>query len=168
MSPTSPTLYLLCGKIASGKTTLTAKLGTLDGTVVIAEDDWLNTLFSNELSSIANYVFCTSKLRDVMGAHIVALLNAGVSVVLDFPANTVGTRNWMRSILDQTNASHELHVLNVPDEVCIARLHARNTQGDHAFAATEEQFWQISKHFTAPSPDEEFNVVMHTNRSQTP
>ena len=81
MSPTSPTLYLLCGKIASGKTTLTAKLGTLDGTVVIAEDDWLNTLFSNELSSIAKYVFCTSKLRDVMGAHIVALLNAGVSVI---------------------------------------------------------------------------------------
>jgi thymidylate kinase len=68
----------------------------------------------------------------------------------------------MRGILGQANASHILHVLDVPDEVCIARLRARNAQGDHAFAATEEQFRKISKHFVAPSPDEGFNVVIHS------
>ncbi|MEO1138024.1 MAG: ATP-binding protein [Pseudomonadota bacterium] len=165
MSYTSATLHLICGKIASGKTTLTASLGRLDGTVVVAEDDWLSTLFSDEMSSIADYVRCSSKLRNVMGPHIASLLRAGVSVVLDFPANTVETRNWMRGILNQTNAFHELHLLDVPDEVCIARLRARNAQGDHPFAATDEQFWQLSKHFVAPSPDEGFNIVVHQDNA---
>jgi len=157
-----PTLNLLCGKIASGKSTLTAQLGNQDNTVVISEDEWLAALYADQMSSISDYVRCSSKLRKVMGDHVVSLLNAGVSVVLDFPANTVETRDWMQGILEQTKASHQLHVLDVPDEVCLARLQARNDQGDHAFAATEEQFGQLSKHFVAPSQDEGFNIVMHT------
>ena len=157
-----PTLHLMCGKIASGKSTITAQLGNQDNTVVISEDDWLAALYADQMSSISDYVRCSSKLRKVMGDHVASLLNAGVSVVLDFPANTVETRDWMRGILEQTKASHQLHVLDVPDEVCLARLQARNNVGDHAFAATEEQFRQLSKHFVAPSQDEGFNIVMHT------
>jgi hypothetical protein len=41
MPPISPTLCFLCVKITSGKSTLTAKLGDLDGAIVIAEDEWL-------------------------------------------------------------------------------------------------------------------------------
>jgi predicted kinase len=161
MSPTLPTLHLLCGKIASGKSTLTAQLGSLDGTVVIAEDDWLNTLYSGEMSSISDDGRCMSKLREIIGPHVISLLNAGVSVVLDFQANTLESRNWMRRILEQTNAAHELHVLDVPDEVCITRLHARNAQGDHPFSTSEEQFRQFSNYFVAPSPEEGFNIVLH-------
>lgn len=161
MSPKLPTLHLLCGKIASGKSTLTAQLGDEDGTIVISEDDWLNTLFADQMSSISDYVRCASKLRKIMAPHVASLLNSGVSVVLDFPANTIETRAWMKSILAQTNAAHQLHVLNTPDDICLARLHARNAQGDHPFATTQEQFRQISKHFVAPSQDEGFNIVLH-------
>ena len=161
MSPTSPTLHLLCGKIASGKSTLTAQLGSLDGTIVIAEDEWLSALYSEEMSSISDYVRCSSKLRRIIGSHVASLLNAGVSVVLDFQANTIEARDWMRGIMEQTTAAHKVHVLNVPDELCMARLHARNAQGDHPFAATEEQFRRISRHFLAPSTDEGFNIVLH-------
>lgn len=62
---------------------------------------------------------------------------------------------------EETGADHQLHVLDVPEEVCIARLRARNAQGDHPFVATEEQFRQLSKHFVAPTPDEGFNIVLH-------
>jgi predicted kinase len=161
MSSTKPTLHLLCGKIASGKSTLTAQLSRTAGTIVIAEDEWLNALYSEEMSSISDYMRCMLKFREVMGPHVVSLLNEGNSVVLDFQANTIASRDWMRGILEQTKAAHKLHILDVPDEVCIARLHARNTQGDHPFAATEEQFRQISKHFVAPSPEEGFNMVIH-------
>lgn len=161
MSSTTTTLHLLCGKIASGKSTLTAALSRAAGTVAIAEDDWLNGLYSEEMSSISDYMRCMSKYRKVIGPHIVSLLNEGISVVLDFQANTIESRDWMRSILEQTTAAHQLHVLDVPDEVCIARLHARNAQGDHPFAASEEQFRQISAHFVAPSSEEGFNIVLH-------
>ncbi|MEM5521991.1 ATP-binding protein [Sulfitobacter sp. AS59] len=161
MSSTTPTLHLLCGKIASGKSTLTAQLSRTAGTIVIAEDEWLNGLYSEEMSSISDYMRCMSKFREVMGPHVVSLLNKGISVVLDFQANTISSREWMRAILEQTQAAHKLHLLDVPDEVCIARLHARNEQGDHPFAATEAQFRQISKHFVAPSSEEGFNIVVH-------
>jgi predicted kinase len=159
----SPILHLVCGKIASGKSTLSAQLGKLDKAIVIAEDDWLNALYAQEMTSMADYMRCMTKLRNIIGPHVVSLLNNGVSVVLDFQANTVESRDWMRSILDQTNAHHKLHVLDVPEKVCIARLHARNAKGDHPFAATQDQFQKISKHFVAPSTDEGFNVVLHNS-----
>ncbi len=158
----APTLHLLCGKIAAGKSTLAAKLARENRAVLMAEDEWLKALYAHELHSVSDFVRCAAKLRSVMGPHVVALLNGGVSVVLDFQANTLDSRAWMRDILAATDASHQLHVLNVPDEVCLARLRARNAGGDHAFAATEAQFQQLSKHFVAPSPDEGFTIVLHT------
>ena len=161
MTQQTPTLHMICGKIASGKSTLTATLAQEPATIVIAEDDWLKALFGDEMTSIADYVRCTAKLHKVMAPHIASVLQAGVSVVLDFQANTVDARNWMRGIFEQAGASHVLHVLDVPDQVCLARLHARNAQGDHPFAVTDEQFRQISSHFVPPSPNEGFNIVLH-------
>ena len=128
---------------------------------MISEDTWLAALFQEELVSVRDYVRYASRLRAIMGPHVTSILNAGLSVVLDFPANTIETRAWMRTILDDTDAAHQLHVLDVPDEVCIARLHARNASGGNPFAATEEQFRQISAHFVPPGPEEGFNVVRH-------
>ena len=104
-------LHLICGKIASGKSTLTAQLGASAGTIVISEDDWLAALYADELSSLS--------------------------------------------------VPHTLHYLDVPDAVCKARLHLRNARGDHAFAVTDEQFDQISRHFVAPGPQEGFDIIVH-------
>ena len=161
MSDTSPMLHMLCGKIASGKSTLAARLAEQDGTVLIAEDAWLNALYSDQMSSGPDYVRCAAKLQIAMGPHIASLLNAGVSVVLDFPANTVENRDWMRGILSATGAAHRLHVLATPDDVCLARLRERNARGEHAFAVTDEQFCRFSRHFVAPSPDEGFDLEVH-------
>lgn len=121
MSPAPPTLHMMRGKIAAGKSTLTARPGNADETVVAAKDAWLDHLYSDRMSSVADYVRCSAKLRQVWGPHIAALLNAGISVVLGFPANTIETRTWMRDIPEQTTAAHALHVLDVPDAVCLAR-----------------------------------------------
>ncbi|KAJ54544.1 cell division protein ZipA [Actibacterium mucosum KCTC 23349] len=160
---TTATLHMLCGKIAAGKSTLATKLATAPNTVLVSEDDWLDPLFGDQMTSPADYVACAAKLRAAMGPHVATLLNSNMSVVLDFPANTVENRNWMRGILEKTEANHELHVLTPPDEVCIARMHARNAQGDHPFAATEAQFHRFSKHFVPPEPKEGFNVIQYNN-----
>lgn len=161
MSQTKPTLHLVCGKAASGKSTLTAKLARNARTVVIAEDEWLAALYGDQMETLSDYVRCAAKLRGVMQPHVVTLLGAGLSVVLDFPANTVETRKWMRRIIEAANASHQLHYLDVPDDVCKARLQARNARGDHPFSVTDAQFDRLSKHFVAPSEDEGFEIVRH-------
>ncbi|MEM8837774.1 MAG: ATP-binding protein [Pseudomonadota bacterium] len=161
MSSNKPTLHMVSGTIAAGKSTLALKLAEDSGTVLVAEDDWLAALFADQMAALKDYVRCSAKLRAIMGPHVASLLNAGVSVVLDFPANTLEQRAWMRAILDQTNAAHQLHVLNVPDALCLKRLHERNAKGDHHFSATEDEFHNVSRYYVPPSPVEGFTLVVH-------
>ena len=162
MSDPAVTLHMICGKIAAGKSTLAAQLADAENTVLIAEDAWLSALFGEQMQTPADFVHYSAKLRNIMGPHVVALLNAGTSVVLDFQANTVESRRWMQGILQQTNAAHLLHVLVPPDAECLARLHARNAAGTHPFTVTDEQFRQVSKYFTHPTPDEGFDLKIHS------
>ncbi|MBP6895631.1 MAG: ATP-binding protein [Pseudacidovorax sp.] len=155
------TLHLVCGKIGSGKSTLTQRLASAPNTVRISEDDWLSRLYPNEIHALADYVRCAGRLRDAMSGHVESLLRSGVSVVLDFPANTVATRAWARGLYERAGAAHALHLLDVPDEVCKARLRARNAAGDHPFETSDAEFDQISRYFVAPTADEGFNVIRH-------
>ncbi|MEM6577723.1 MAG: ATP-binding protein [Pseudomonadota bacterium] len=158
---TPPFLHLFCGKIGSGKSTLAAEIARQDDTVLISEDAWLSALFADQMSTPADYVDCAAKLRAIMAPHIVDLLKAGISVALDFPANTLQTRRWARDILDAVQASHVLHVLDAPDALCLERLKIRNAKGEHPFAVTEIQFHLITQHYEPPSPEEGFTMKRH-------
>ncbi|WP_158816389.1 ATP-binding protein [Methylocapsa sp. S129] len=161
MPNSKPVLYLLCGKIAAGKSTIAAGLASRPATVLISEDHWSAHLFLDELKTIADYRRYSSRLRNAMGPHVVSLLKAGVSVVLDFPANTVALRRWMRGIIEEANVAHELHYLDISDETCKRRLRERNAAGEHPFRTGEADYELFTRYFTPPAPDEGFNVVVH-------
>jgi predicted kinase len=161
MSKAETTLHLLCGKIGAGKSTLAATLARQPNTVAISEDHWIARLYPGEIASIADYVVHAKRLRATLTPHLVDLLRLGISVVLDFQANTRDSRAWMRGLIDQTGVAHQLHVLEVPDDICKARLRARNAAGSHDFAATDAEFDLITSHFVAPTPEEGFNLVVH-------
>jgi predicted kinase len=152
------TLHMICGKIAAGKSTLAAELASRPATIRISEDVWLSCLYKDEQKTIEDYGRNSRRLREVMGDHIVTLLQAGLSVVLDFPANTPASRQWMRSVFERAGVSHRLHFLDMPDDVCKARLRARNAAGTHAFNATDAEFDLFTSYFVPPSADEGFEV----------
>lgn len=155
-----PTLHLVCGKIAAGKSTLANRLSNNHNTVLVREDEWLASLYPAEIKTLADYVRCTRRLRTALGYHIEALLRVGLSVVLDFPANTPGSRQWMRELFEKAGVAHQLHYLDVPDDICKARLHLRNADGSHQFNTSDAEFDEITRHFVPPSPDEGFNVIV--------
>ncbi|MDJ0612443.1 MAG: ATP-binding protein [Rhizobiaceae bacterium] len=156
-----PTLHFLCGKAASGKSTLSKELGEQANTVVISEDHWLSVLFGDQMSSLQDYLRFSARLKEIMMPHVVSLLEAGVSVVLDFPANTVESRRWMIEILKGTDVTHIMHFLDVSDEVCKKRVRERNESGDHPFRLSEEQFDKLARHFSPPTKEEGFNVIRY-------
>lgn len=158
-TPEKPVLHLLCGKVASGKSTLSAQLGSIPGTIIISEDHWLAALFAGEMQSLSDYVQYSSRLRNAMKPHLVSLLKAGISVVLDFPANTLTNREWMMSIIRESGADNRLHYLSVSDEVCKSRLRARNAEGMHEFSASDQQFDTITRYFSEPTADEGFVII---------
>ena len=157
-----PTLHLLCGKPAAGKSTQARRLAQDPATVLLSEDVLLSSLFGDEMVSLADYVRFSAQLRQTMTPHIVALLQAGLSVVLDFPANTRDYRRWMRELFEAAGCDHRLHVFDVPDDVCKARLRQRNASGQHEFSVSDAEFDRIARHFQPPEKDEGFTLVIHT------
>ena len=157
------TLYLLCGKIAAGKSTLARQLAARPATLLITMDDWMSVLYPTENRTIEDFARLSARLREAIGPHVVAILRRDLSVVLDFPANTVNWRTWMRSIISMANVAHELHVLNLPDSICKARLRQRNTSGEHPYQVDEATYDLFMSHFVLPTADEGFNVIVHTS-----
>src|SRR5271154_2257469 len=134
------TLYLLCGKIAAGKSTLARCIAERPSTLLITMDHWMSILFPIENRTIEDFTRLSARLRAAMGPHLVDILRQDISVVLDFPANTVTWRRWMRSLITETNVAHELHLLDFPDAICKERLRQRNAGGEHPYQVTEETF----------------------------
>jgi len=157
-----PTLYLLCGKIAAGKSTLARELAARPATLLISEDHWTSTLYPVELRTIEDYSRLSGRLRAAMTPHIVDILRQDLSVVLDFAANTRRQRSWMRSLIDTADVPHELHHVDVPDDLCKQRLRQRNVGGEHQFQVSDAEFEQFTAHFVPPASDEGFNVIVHT------
>jgi len=160
----APTLHLMCGKIASGKSTLAQLLAEEQRALVLSEDQWLSRLYPEQIKSVADYLRCARQIRGVLGPLVIDVLSAGVSVVLDFPANTVADRQWLRGLADTAKVPHCLHYLAVDDDTCRARLHARNALAEHEFAASDAEFDLISSYFQVPEVGEGLEIVMHGNR----
>lgn len=156
-----PTLHLLCGRIAAGKSTLARQLAARPATLLISEDHWTSHLFADELRTVEDYARLSARLRAAMGPHVVDILRQGLSVVLDFPANTIRIRTWMRGLITEAAVAHELHLLDVPDAVCRQRLGERNARGEHPFQVSESEFDLFSRYFVSPGPDEGFTIVVH-------
>jgi len=92
------TLYLLCGKIAAGKSTLARKLAERPKTMLVA----------------------------------------------------------------QANVAHELHLLDLPDDICKQRLERRNVDANHPYQIDVKTYDLFTSYFAPPEPDEGFNIVRHT------
>ncbi len=154
-------LHLVCGKIAAGKSTLVTELGRSPNTIVVREDFWLARLYPGEQNSLSDYARNSARLRSAISPHLVDLLRSGLSLVLDFPANTPSSRAWMRTLFEKAECEHRLHYLDVADEVCKARLRQRNESGEHEFTVSDEEYDLFTSYFVPPSAEEMFAVVLH-------
>ena len=155
-------LFFLCGKMASGKSTLARELALRNGAVLLAQDEFLGSLFSGEITDIPSFVERSFRLKNALAPHICALLSKGICVVLDFPANTKTQRAWFRDLLGRANVEHELHFIEASDALCKSQLNDRSRHLPHGTAwTTDAEFDAITAYFEPPSVDEGFNVVLH-------
>jgi len=155
-------LIFFCGKMAAGKSTLARQLADRENAVLLSQDALLDALFPNLIVNVASYLEYSGRINKMLAPHVADILSKGVSVVLDFPANTRGQRAWFRAIIDRAGVPHELHYLDTPDDVCKAQLKARSAHLPPGTKwTTEEDFELIASHFRAPEADEAFLVIRH-------
>lgn len=157
-----PTLFLLCGKMAAGKSTLARELAARERGVLLVEDEFLERLFPGEIVDVQAYIRCSTRIKQALGPHISALLTMDVPVVLDFAGNTRRQRAWFRQLIEASGAGHELHFIDAPDDLCKRQLRARSQAlPDGSAWTTDAEFDAITACFDPPSPDEGFNVIRH-------
>lgn len=155
------TLHFIFGRPCAGKTSLARALGTPLGAVVFIEDEWLLAL-GGTITTVEQYLDASRRVRGLMAPLIARLLELGTPVVLDFAANTVRDRAWVRGLFEAAGADHVLHVLDVPVEECRRRLHQRNAEqpaGLYFGHVADDLFDRIVPHIVLPAPDEGFHVV---------
>lgn len=147
-------LHFLCGKIASGKSTLAQQLVRETQAVLLSEDTWLATLYPGEILQLTDYIEKSRLLKSALEPHLVTLLQKGITLVLDFPANTPVQRRWLKGLAEQAGCRYCCYVLDVSDEECKRRLATRNLSGENPFTTSAEQFDLITAHFSYPSEEE--------------
>jgi len=156
------TLYFMCGKMAAGKSTFAKQLAQQKHAVLLVQDDFLAALYPGEITSIADYVRCSNRLRDALTPLVVDLLTRGKSVVLDHPGNTRRQRQWFRELFERANVSHELHFIDAADATCKRQLRQRSAGlPEGARWTTDAEFDAITTYFEPPAGDENFNVIRH-------
>lgn len=158
---TRPVLHMLCGKAGAGKSTLAARLLTQPHTLLLAQDWWTSTLWPGELRTVDDYLRHAARLDAAMAPHIVDLLRLGVSVVLDWPANTVRSRAWMRGMAETADARALLHWLDLSDEDAWSRCRERNRTGAHPYRMTRAQFDEITRYFEPPTDGEGLQIEVY-------
>lgn len=153
-------LTFFCGKMGAGKTTMSRKISQERNAVLISEDEWLSSLYPNDIKTLDDYVECSGRLKPQMKKLVQSILISGVNVVMDFPANTTQQREWLKSIFSEIHAPHELFYIDQPDEACLRQIEKRRIeQPERAATDTEEMFGLVAQHFVEPTSDEGFNMT---------
>lgn len=154
-------LTFFCGKMGAGKTTKSLEVSQEQNAVLLSEDEWLASIYPDSIKTLEDYVEFSGRLKPQMKKLVQSILVSGANVVMDFPANTIAQRKWLRSIFSEIQAPHELIYIDQSNDICLERIAKRRTeQPQRAATDTEELFLQVTKYFVAPTPDEGFNITL--------
>jgi predicted kinase len=153
------TFVFFCGKMGAGKSTLSHKISQELNAILLSEDDWLSTLYPEEIKNFDDYLKYSNRLKPLLKSHIRSILNLGISAVMDFPANTRNQRAWFKDIFFNEDIPHRLIYLDVGDKTCLEQIaKRRETSPDRALFDTEEVFRHVTSFFQPPSEDEGFSI----------
>ena len=86
------TLIFFCGKMGAGKTTLSKEITQKQNAILLSEDVWLSSHYPGRINSFEDYLKYSSLIKPFVKGLVTQLLKSGVSVVMDFPANTIKQR----------------------------------------------------------------------------
>jgi len=117
-------VYMMCGKICSGKTTHSHELRKQQKAVVLSVDDiTLALLGQYGGDKLDEYV---EKLEEYFFYKSVEIVETGINVVLDWGFWTKRERDFAKNFYSSRNIEYEFHFIDVDDEEWYRRLEKRN------------------------------------------
>lgn len=146
----APTLIVMVGLPATGKTTFARRLAAERGALRLTPDEWMIPLF---------HAPDPDGRRDVLEGRFVWLaieaLRCGTDVVLDFGVWSRNERNALRFLAAEVGAGSELHYVTASHDEQLRRISSRSTTDPNAsFEISSDELRQFRAIFQEPSASE--------------
>lgn len=158
-----PKVYILCGKIASGKTTYAKSLKEKNKAMILSCDDLMLTLFDGCLGEKHNDI--VDRCSRFFNNQAEELISIGIDAVLDFGYWTKLERTKAKEYFIAKNIPVELHYLKIPENLRLERLIARNqslsTSSKREYIIDDELRNYLDAKFEEPTADEIDKIITY-------
>lgn len=154
----APTLYVMVGLPASGKTTRAKEIERDCKALRLTPDEWMIPLFTDLAPRPFGQSLAGEK-RDILEGRFVWLarraLQLGTNVVLDFGVWSKDERSALHHLALATSARFRLVYLEVHEEEQVRRVEERNArESATTFAISQAELQEWGQDFQAPNEAE--------------
>jgi predicted kinase len=147
-------VYLICGFIGAGKTTLAKKLEKKTGAVRITKDEWSIHLIGND-PAINGYAEWDAKIIELSRNFAFQLVEKGIDVIIDEGFWEKETRVKMKKRIEALGAKEVLYYLDTPIETIRERVIGRNSNlAKDSFKISSEMLDDYLAYWQPPDEDE--------------
>ena len=159
-------VYLICGKICSGKSWYAQQLKAQHNAVILSTDEATYDLIDNEQGEFYN-VFAARANR-YLRKKAAEIAEAGADVILDWGFWTRRDREEISSYLSMRNVAFEWHYMDVDDTTWRKNISERNQRiregnGGSDFYVDDGLLKKLNECFEAPD-EAETDVRVQTRR----
>lgn len=152
-----PKLYLVCGKICSGKSCYSKQLQEKVNAVILSPDEATYDLINNEQGEFYN-VFC-SRLINYMNKKAVEIVKAGANVIYERGLWSKEERSKAKEFFKENGIETEIHYVYVSDELWKEQIAKRNKRveegnGGPDFYLDEGLMKKLESFWEEPNEDE--------------
>ena len=146
-------VYLICGKICSGKTTYAKKLCEKNNAILLSVDEIMLSLFDQCCGPELHQEY-ERRIKKYLFGKSFETLEKGLDVVLDWGFWTKEERNATKEFYKAQGIECELHYVEVSDEKWEQQLNKRNNQilnnEAKAYLLTLERALEFASMFRKP------------------
>ena len=150
-------VYLICGRICSGKTTYAKKFCEDKNAILLSVDEIMISLF-DQCCGPKLHMEYDRRIKAFLFNKSLEILETGVDVVLDWGLWTREERDFAKNFYKTRSIDCELHYIEVSDEVWEQQLNKRNN--DVLENKTKAYYMELSRalefasKFQKPEADE--------------
>lgn len=150
------TVYLLCGRPGSGKTTFARELEKTHKAMRYTYDEWMVQLYGR---SPEQFEALFNRVSNLIWRIATRNLALGTDVILDKGFWSKRDRENTRQVAAAIGAETKLYFLDAPIDVLRKRILTRSKSDQDSLWINDHAFTEFINRFEPPSDDEDFVLI---------